>query len=92
MFIFFCTSEGEIQVEHLPIFWLNDHEVKIRPPNGSAFFFNAKTTWHCTTSRVGIGALGLAFVQKTSLVTQVKQVLHNRESMNMKKNYEENRV
>lgn len=79
------TSEGEIQVEHLPTFWLNDHEVKLTPQNGSAFFFNAKTTWHCTTSTIGTGVLGLAFVQKTALLTQVKEVPHNNDSKNIKK-------
>jgi hypothetical protein len=53
-----------------------------KPPQASATLINVARTIHCTTIPVNAGVLGLVFVQKRPLITQLKIISDNPTSQN----------
>nr|PNR58328.1 hypothetical protein PHYPA_005323 [Physcomitrium patens] len=71
--VFQLVVSDNMELGDLTTFWLNEYRVCFKPPHGSCFLFNGASTVQCTTTTSRMGILGLAFIQKTPFISQLKK-------------------
>ena len=70
-------SDGKLEVEEQPSFWLPKYKVRCIPTAGTIFLLNLNITVHCTTRPIQVGVLGITLVQKKSFMLLLKKTLEN---------------
>jgi hypothetical protein len=97
-FILWLFPHAGIELEHLPIFWLNKYKVKFQPSQGSVFLFNTTSTVHCTISTREAGVIGIFIAQKTPYTIRLRAIIDNlttkvgKTFLKAKDNYESEKV
>ena len=70
-----ACADGGFHVHDFPTIWLPEYHICFSPQNGAAFVINCNSIVHCTTNKVLVGALCIAFIMKRNFITKPKKAL-----------------